>query len=98
MLLEKDNHFHLQLLVRVDSVPAKGFKLSYSLDGKKTLVPLCDFVTEGDNMLINTVAVNMKKLKQGVSLGFINAGNRFDKPLTIENEQIKSDHIFLQYN
>jgi hypothetical protein len=98
LLLEKDNHFHLQLLVRVDSVPAKGFKLSYSLDGKKMLVPLCDFVTEGDNILINTVAVNMEKLKQGVSLGFLNAGTLPQKPLTIEDEQIKSNHIILRYD
>jgi hypothetical protein len=99
LLLEKDNHFHFQLLVRVDSVPTKGFNLSYLLDGKKISVPLWEYVIAADNILITTPPITQNMLSQGISLGFTNTGQWPHVPLMIQDREgnIKQ-YLILQQN
>lgn len=72
--ISKKGETHLQILLRVNNIPTTKFKLSYTIDNVKKLIPIWDFVMKDCNILITTPPIELNKLKEGISLGFVNTG------------------------
>lgn len=96
-IINNNGQNHLQILLRVDSIPISVVRLAYTLNEKKTTVSLWDFVMEGDNLLITTAPIDGTTIDRGVSLGLMDVGRWPNVPLVIENGEFAGrDHLVLR--